>query len=105
MQDNRRRYNRSSSNLPIAIKIDSQITVKGELKDISEKSAFVKLKESIYVQVNDEILFTISSNTQQNWIVTGQARISRIDKGEGFVIYFTVMDPESTARLNELFNH
>ncbi len=103
MDSNRRKNNRIRSNLPIEIQIDKQITISGELKDLSPKSAFIKVNNSVYMQVNDEFNFTI--NTAFNDItdqVRGKARISRIKKGEGIAVFFTQMDENSSNSLKQM---
>ena len=101
--NNKRQTPRFAFNFPIQLSFGSQITLTGQLKDLSLKSAFVKIKSSIYMQPNDELSFTIqrSLNSVEEFI-HGLARISRIAKGEGIAIYFTKMDDNSTTRLKEL---
>src|SRR3989338_10799004 len=96
---NQRETQRASLSFPIQISLGTQITLRGELKDLSLKSAFVKIKTNIYLQQNDEISFAIQcapANTDES--VQGVARISRIAVGEGIAIYFTQMDPGSSSR-------
>ena len=103
MLNNRRQNSRVNSSLPIDIQVDSQITIKGQIRDISDKSAFVILKSGIFLQLNDEFVFLIKITTDNlDKSVTGKARISRIEKGEGIAIYFTQMDDESSLRLRQL---
>ena len=103
MQNNRRQNNRIASSLPIEIQIDKQITIEGKLKDISHRSAFVTMKNSVYMQVNDEFKFFIKTALQNpEDTVSGTARISRIAKGEGIAIFFTDMDEKSSASLQQL---
>ncbi len=102
---NRRRANRIKSSLPIELQIDQQITVQGRLKDITVKSAFVLMKSSVYMEVNDEFRFYIRSVTNaEDEALTGIARVSRIAPGEGIAIYFTDMDTSATNRLAEMLN-
>ena len=103
MLPNRRRDNRRISNLPVEICIGSQVTIAGQLKDISLKSAFIQMKSSVYMQINDELNFLIkwSAGDNEN-SVGGVARISRILAGEGIAIYFTQIDDASMSRLQEL---
>lgn len=100
---NQRRYQRFVNTLPVHISIGTQLTFQGQLKDLSLKSAFVIVKNSIYLQTNDEIQFSIRRDPEDSarWI-EGTARISRISKGEGFAIYFTEMDEGSTERLKDV---
>lgn len=100
---NQRRYQRVVNTLPVLISIGTQVTLQGQLRDLSSRSAFVVIKNSIYLKTNDEINFSIRPDPENSddW-VEGAARISRIAKGEGFAIYFTEMDEKSTSRLKEL---
>lgn len=98
--NNQRQSSRASSSLPIQISIDSQITLKGELKDLSLKSAFIRVKTSVYIQTHDEVDFTIQLSPTD--LIKGSAHISRISPGEGFAIYFTTMDDASTTLLKKI---
>jgi hypothetical protein len=100
---NQRRYQRVANTFPILISIGTQVTLQGHLRDLSSRSAFVAIKDSIYLQTNDEINFSIRPDPENSdeW-VEGTARISRIAKGEGFAIYFTELDDKSTGRLKEM---
>ena len=101
--NNQRLTPRVSLNLPIQISYGSQISVRGMLKDLSLKSAFIIIKNSIYMQLNDEINFSIlRSSSSDEAVVQGTACISRIVGGEGIAIYFTKLDETSEARLKEL---
>ncbi|MFT7538377.1 MAG: hypothetical protein ACI9F2_000520, partial [Lysobacterales bacterium] len=97
------RHNRLSVNFPIDLKVDSQITLEGKMKDISSKSAFIQMKSSIAMQINDQFDFqfncTIDNEIEK---ISGTICISRIVKGEGIAVYFTKMDEESSARLKQL---
>ena len=101
--NNQRQTQRVTLGLPIQISYGSQITIQGMLKDLSLKSAFIIIKNSIYMQMNDEVSFAILRSPQNTEvIVQGMARISRISPGEGIAIYFTKMDENSTNRLKEI---
>ena len=103
MLPNRRQDNRRTSNLPVDICIGSQVTIAGQLKDISLKSAFIQMKSSVYMQINDELNFLIKCSFGENEeSVSGVARISRILAGEGIAIYFTRMDDAAASRLQKL---
>ena len=103
MQDNRRQDNRIATNLPVDLEVDSQITIHGQLRDISEKSAFIVIKESVFIQLNDEFGFRIKKDVNDaEASVTGKARVSRIEKGEGIAIYFTKLIGDSQAQLKQL---
>ena len=94
---------RVASVLPIQISIGSQVTLQGQLKDLSFKSAFIRIKGSIYLQLNDELDFAILlPSAEEEEKISGSGRISRIEPGEGFAIYFTKMDGASTGRLKKL---
>lgn len=103
MLNNQRQFNRISSSLPVQISVGSQITLQGQLRDLSPKSAFIRLKSSIYMKLNDELSFQIKRSLEDmEACVQGMARISRIAAGEGIAIYFVKMDENSTLRLKEL---
>ena len=103
MLDNRRQNNRIASSLFVDLKVDSQITVHGNLKDFSDRSAFVRLPESVFIQLNDEFEFSIKSSADsKDGSVSGKARVSRIEKGEGIAIYFTQLIGDSQLRLKKL---
>jgi hypothetical protein len=88
---------------PVTITIGTQITVKGQIKDLSLGSAFIKIKNNIYLAMNDEIGIQIplSSEDEAN-MIQGTARISRMVPGEGFAVYFTKIDDESTKCLKKV---
>jgi hypothetical protein len=88
---------------PATISVGSQLTIKGHLKDLSLNSAFVKIKNSIYLNINDEIGITIQcSSTDASVNIQGMARISRMVPGEGFAVYFTKIDEESLKQIKKL---
>lgn len=99
--NNQRSDLRFSSELPVKISIGSQLTLNGQLKDLSMKSAFIRIKYSIYLQMNDEVGFAIQCSPKEEDVITGLARISRISAGEGFAIYFTKMEKPSVSKLKE----
>lgn len=100
---NKRQNQRFTSSFPIQLNIGTQITLQGQLRDLSLKSAFIKMKESIFMQPNDELNFIIRRSLEDmSDCVQGQARISRIAAGEGIAIYFTKLDDDSSNRLKEL---
>jgi hypothetical protein len=103
MYDNRRQNNRVNANLPVEICIGSQVTIQGFLRDLSLKSAFISMKGNIYLQVNDELNFLIKCAADDlEKCVGGVARISRIAAGEGIAIYFTKLDENASAKLQQL---
>ena len=90
--------------LPATISVGSQLSVKGQLKDLSLNSAFIKIKNSIYLNVNDEIGISIQCSADDAGVqIQGMARISRIVPGEGFAVYFTQLDDESMNCIKKLF--
>ena len=99
--DEQRLESRVGVELPAKISVGSQLTIDGLLKDLSSKSAFITMKSTVYLKLNDEVGFSIQcSPDHAEPSVHGQARISRIVVGEGLAIYFTAMDDSSTRRLN-----
>jgi hypothetical protein len=89
--------------LPVAISVGSQLTVKGQLKDLSLNSAFIRIKSSVYLDVNDEIGIAIQSSPEDATVqIQGMARISRIVPGEGLAVYFTQLDEESLKCIKKL---
>jgi len=100
---NRREDRRVASNLPIELKLDAQVTVQAKLKDISPNSAFVQMRESVYMRLNDELKFFIKRvGGDLATGIAGTGRISRIVQGEGIALYFTELDKEASAQLAEL---
>lgn len=88
---------------PATISVGSQLTVKGQLKDISLNSAFIKIKNNIYLNINDEIGITIQCSSEDASVqIQGMARISRIVPGEGFAVYFTKIDEDSLKHIKKL---
>ncbi len=97
-----RQEKRVTSDIPVHISIGSQLTLLGKLKDISSKSAFIVIKASVYLKLNDEIGFSIQCPGSAGHVIEGLARISRIAGGEGFAFYFTKMNHSSEARLKAI---
>jgi len=94
---------RVSVEFPATISVGSQISVKGQLKDLSLNSAFVRIKNNIYLNVNDEIGINIQCLFNDVPAeIEGTARISRIVPGEGFAVYFTKMDDEALKLIKKL---
>jgi len=52
-QHDRRREARFAFNLPARISVGSQLSLQGRLKDLSFKSAFIEMKNSVYLDRND----------------------------------------------------
>ena len=88
---------------PATVSVGSQLTVKGQLKDLSLNSAFIRIKNSLYLNINDEIGITIQcSSDDENEVIQGMARISRMVPGEGFAVYFTKIDESSLKQIKKL---
>jgi hypothetical protein len=99
---NQRQTQRVPVNLTIKMSFGSQVTLTGRIKDLSLKSAFILVKSSVHMDMNDEISFVIehpADSTQQG--VQGQARISRVAAGEGIAIYFIKLDDASMTLLKQ----
>ena len=95
---------RVSVEFPVTISVGTQLTVKGHLKDLSLSSAFIRIKNNIYLNINDEIGITIQcpGNNDEEAQIQGLARISRMVPGEGFAVYFTKVDDESLKNIKKL---
>ncbi len=100
-RNEQRKDPRVVSELPASISVGSQLTVQGVLKDLSLKSAFIKIKNNIFLKSSDEIGFTIQCSENVNDVIQGLARVSRVAVGEGLVIYFIKMDEASLVRLKK----
>ena len=106
MYKNQRQSDRVEVSLPIQISIGSQLTIQGKIKDLSDKSAFIIMKSSVYMELNEEIKFEIRrSSEDEKACVEGLARISRLAPGVGIAIYFTEMNEASSKQLDGLVNH
>jgi len=104
-QHDRRREERFAFNLPARISVGSQLSLQGRLKDLSFKSAFIEMKNSVYLDRNDEVGFCIERlSGDGSRMIHGLARVSRVVAGEGLAIYFTRMDETSTSHLRELLH-
>ncbi len=99
MSFNHRSSERFKTQLPISLSFGSQITLQGQVKDISTKSAFIAIKSSVHMAVHDELTFKISPDV--NSAIEGTGSISRVSPGEGIAIYFTKMDTDSTKQLDQ----
>ena len=99
----KRSQQRVELEIPVAISVGTQITIKGQLKDLSVNSAFITIKNNIYLNVNDEIGIAIQSSPDDaSVLIQGSARISRIVPGEGFAVYFTKLDDDSLKCIKKL---
>ncbi len=100
---NNRSDKRVNLGLPIQLSFGSQITLLGQLKDLSMKSAFIVIKSSIHMAMNEELEFQIKDPLKNKEdFIKGTACISRVSPGEGIAIYFTKLDDVSTANLQTL---
>ena len=100
-ENNQRNTQRVAASFPINLSFGSQITLVGQIKDLSLKSAFINVRSnSIHMAIHDELTFCIT-NLPNNieGSIEGSARISRIAPGEGIAIFFTKMDESSTNLL------
>lgn len=98
-----RQESRVEIELPVQVSVGSQLTIQGVLKDISLKSAFITMKSSVYLQLNDEVGFLIQLEPgKDDKVIEGMARVSRIAVGEGMAIYFTELRDKSVERLKTL---
>ena len=94
---------RVSVEFAVTVSVGSQLTVKGQLKDLSLNSAFIRIKNSIFLNINDEIGITIQcSQDDDAQTIQGMARISRMVPGEGFVVYFTKIDDNSLKLIKKI---
>ena len=100
---NNRDTQRLNLSVPIHLMFGSQITLIGQIKDISLKSAFINVKSSIHMAVHDELKFNIENLPgNMDGCIQGSAMISRIALGEGIAIYFIKMDKTSLDLLQRL---
>ena len=100
MIDNQRSSKRFCLSLPVQISFGSQITLQGQIKDLSLKSAFIIIKSSVHMAMNEELTFVIEDLPHDpEGRVEGSARISRVAVGEGIAIYFTRVDDASIRHL------
>jgi hypothetical protein len=104
MGDNDQRSQpRVSVEFPATVSVGSQLTVKGQLKDLSLASAFIRIKNNIYLNINDEVGITIQSAADEEGTqIQAMARISRMVPGEGFVVYFTQIDENSIKQIKKI---
>ena len=101
--NDQRRAARFTCQLPAQISVGSQLSLQGRLKDLSLKSAFIAVRNSVYLRLHDEVGFSIQHSSGSDAdAIQGMGRVSRIAAGEGLAIYFTRMDERSANRLREL---
>jgi PilZ domain len=88
---------------PATVSVGTQLTVKGQLKDLSMNSAFIRIKNNLYLNINDEVGITIQCSSDDAGVqIQGLARISRMVPGEGFVVYFTKIDDNSLKNIKKV---
>ena len=105
MLQNNRDTQRFNLSIPIHLIFGSQITLLGQIKDLSLKSAFINVKSSIHMALHDELKFNIANLPGNiDSCIQGSARISRLAVGEGIAIYFTEMDEASSGHLQRLIS-
>ncbi len=105
MFENQRNTQRVALSVPIYLIFGTQITIQGQLKDLSLKGAFITVKSSVHMATNDEFEFNIKGlpgNAEA--CIHGTATISRIAPGEGIAVYFTKMDASSSTLLQRLLS-
>ena len=100
--NNQRDTQRLSLSIPIDLMFGTQITLRGQVKDLSPKGAFVLIKSSVHMATSDELEFNISVPGNADACIHGTARISRVAPGEGIAVYFTKMDDASKGYLQKL---
>ena len=94
---------RVSVEFPATVSVGIQLTVKGQLKDLSLNSAFIRIKNNLYLNINDEVGIAIQcSPDDPSILIQGLARISRMVPGEGFVVYFTQIDENSIKQIKKI---
>lgn len=96
----KRSQQRVNVELPATVSIGSQLTVKGQLRDISLSSAFITMKNNVYLGINDEVGVVIQTETNEQ--IQALARISRIVPGEGFAFYFTKIDDVAVKSIKKI---
>lgn len=97
-----RRDPRVSSELPVTISIGTQLSLQGHLKDISQKSAFIRIRNSVFLEMNDEVGFAIHCSSAEEDVIAGNGFVTRIMPGEGMAICFVDLDGDSDKRLKKL---
>ncbi len=106
MYQNQRNSQRYPVILPILLSFGTQITLQGQLKDLSLKSAFINVKSSsIHMAIHDDLTFVVEKLPNGiEGTIEGAARISRVAPGDGIAVYFTKMDDASTENLQRLID-
>lgn len=97
-----RSLDRYSYKNSIQLSFGSQITITGQIRDLSSKSAFVNVKSMIHLAQNDKLEFSFASTLKPDTYIKGSAHISRVSPGDGIAIYFTEMDKVSSTHLDTL---
>ena len=88
--------------LSVQLNLAPQLTIHGELKDISYSGAFVKVANRIYFEPQAELRFSINPMGQPHNKIQGIGRIARISAKEGIGISFTNFDWDAPERLKQL---
>ena len=103
--NNQRDTQRLSLSIPIDLIFGTQITLRGQIKNLSLKGAFIIIKSSVHMATNDELEVNIKGLPgDPDACIQATARISRVAPGEGIAIYFTKMDGISEGHLQRLVN-
>lgn len=105
-------HNRQSERVTVVhhsvhLSLAPQLTIFGELKDISLSGAFVRVKNRIYFENDTPIDFMIkrTKSSTYEWI-EGSGIIARIAHKDGIGIRFTDFKHDSSSRLKRLiFTH
>lgn len=99
----RRQHNRYSLNLPIQICIGTQIILDKMVRDISNKSAFVLMEGSVFINRFDELDFKIEVELDNfEFKIEGKAQVLRVDSPEGIVLSFKKLEGDAQAQLEKL---
>ena len=101
MQNERRYVKRIVTEVAIDLKIDSQITVCGNVKNINENGAFIQIKSSVSMRVNDQFEFVIKNEQGR---IAGMVCISRVVPGDGIGVYFLDLDSDSKKNIQILIS-
>ena len=103
MINNQRNTQRVNLSIPIQLIFGTQITLNGQVKDLSLKGAFINIKSSVHMATSDELKFIIANLPgNADTCIQGTARISRVAPGEGIAIYFTEINKTSLNHIQQL---
>lgn len=102
----KRQESRINSSLSVLVSIGTQLTLKGNLRDLSMTSAFVNIKESVFIETGDDITLSFNqSNVEVDDFIKVSAKVSRLVKGEGFAVYFTKVTDSAKEEIQKLCQH